>query len=320
MPLQNQPKTGGQDLQDIGQKACSGGPLHVYCPGRIRPSGRDRSGGRLLRQTLELEIRAPPEAATTWVRFTSKVKSSGEPALPLSGLWTMKLTKYLKADQKLILKPVADRVADATLEHLSTYLVDARNDWCDLRLPYGNAPGEQFPFEKDMPLELAGEALGLGIRIQGQFQCFLDPTTIRVRIEPDLEMFQRRLYPRQERMVGIRYTKGRNTLRSYREQWRKNVELLDKATDLRRLGSFPRCQVNLSPSGIRIPIKPPIAEADLCLLLIELEEHSLPICVLAEVVWTSPLPESSQLSAGMQFINIRKKDQQRIAALLNQRL
>lgn len=241
-------------------------------------------------------------------------------AFPRSRLSAMNLTKYLKADQKLILKPGTKGTVEPALEYLTTFLLDARDDWCDLRLPYGKAPGEQFPFADDMPVELSGEALGLGIRIQGYFQHFLDPTTIRIRVEPDLELFQRRRYPRQDRMLGIRYTKGRDTLRSFREQWRKNVELLDKAVDLSRLGNFPRCRVNLSPSGIRIPIKPPIAEADLCLLLIELEENARPICVLAEVVWAGSLDESGQLFAGMQYINIRTTDQQRIASLLNQKL
>jgi hypothetical protein len=78
--------------------------------------------------------------------------------------------------------------------------------------------------------------------------------------------------------------------------------------------------VNISPSGIRIPVKPPIAEADLCLLLIELVADTPPICALAEVVWTGVLEDSEQLVAGMRFINIRKSDQLRISGFLKQKL
>jgi len=232
----------------------------------------------------------------------------------------MILTKYFKTEQKLLLKPIPDGEGVPTAEHLTTYLVDARGTCCDLRLPYGKTSDEQFPFAKQMPVELMGDAMGLGIRVSGQFNCYLDSNTIRIELKPDLEIFQRRLYSRHDRTVGIRYTKGRGTLRSYREQWQKNVELLKKNVELGKLGNFPRSQVNISPSGIRLQLKPPVAEADLCLMLIELEEKTLPICVLAEVVWLNQQEGTEHLIAGMQFINILKHDQKTIASFLNQKV
>jgi len=232
----------------------------------------------------------------------------------------MTLTKYFKTEQKLILKPLAEDAKEQTIEHLTTYLTDARGDHCDLRLPYGESLAEQFPFAKQMPVELMGDALGMGVRVLGEFDRYLDSNSIRIKIKPDLEMFQRRLYPRQDHTVGIRYTKGRGTLRSYRNQWKKNIELLEKTIDLSKLRNFPRNQVNISSSGIRIPVKPPITEADLCLILIELEEKTQPVCALAEVVWIGSREKSDELIAGMQFINIRKSDQKRIDAFLKQKV
>lgn len=232
----------------------------------------------------------------------------------------MPLTKYFKIEQKLLLRPIPTGEGAQTIEHLTTYLVDARGTSCDLRLPYGKTADEQFPFNEQMPVELMGDALGLSIRVIGSFDRYLDANTIRVDIEPDLEMFQRRLYPRHDRTVGIRYTKGRGTLRSYREQWKKNVELLKKNVDLSKLGNFPCNRVNISPSGLRLQLKPPVAESDLCLLLIKLDEQTPPICALAEVVWLGQQEDTDFLVAGMQFINIRKHDQKNIANFLNQKV
>jgi len=232
----------------------------------------------------------------------------------------MSLSKYFKPDQKLLLTPLPEGQENQTIEYLTTFLVDSKHDYCDLRLPYGKSVDEQFPFKNEMQVELMGDALGLGIKVHGHFDRYLDTNTIRIRINPNLEMFKRRYFPRSNCTLGIRYTKGRGTLRSYREQWLKNVQLLDKAVDLSKLRNFPRLPANISSSGIRIPVKPPIAEADLCLLLIELGENAPPVCALAEVVWISPQEDSDALLAGMQFIKIRKSDQQRIAKFLNQRV
>lgn len=227
----------------------------------------------------------------------------------------MPLNKYFKTEQKLILKPQPTDTGQ-NLVQLTTYLVDVRANNCDLRLPYGKSIDEQFPFEDGMSVELMGDALGMGIKVTGTFERYLDSNTIRIQLTPDLEMFQRRLHPRQDLTLGLRYTKGRGTLRSYRNQWQKNVELLERSVDLSKLGNFPRNQVNLSLTGIRFPVKPPVAESDLCLLLIELDADTPPVCTLAEVVWVGEQEGSNTLVAGMQFINIRKSDQQRILEFL----
>jgi hypothetical protein len=41
------------------------------------------------------------------------------------------LTKYFKAAQKLILKPLPEDAKGQTVEHLTTYLAEARGGYCD---------------------------------------------------------------------------------------------------------------------------------------------------------------------------------------------
>ncbi|ORJ62416.1 hypothetical protein B5V00_03790 [Geothermobacter hydrogeniphilus] len=232
----------------------------------------------------------------------------------------MPYRKYFKTDQRLLLRPISGEQNTDRVETLTAFIVHARGDSCDLRLPYENRPGEEFPFTAGMEVELSGEALGLGVRITGRFERYLDPGQLRISIDPTLEVFQRRNHPRRDVRVGLRYTRGHGTLRTFRRQWEKNIRILAGRTDLKKLGGFPRCQVNLSQGGLRFTIRPPVEVADLCMILLELEPQSPPVCALAEVVWISdPGEEPNQhgLDVGMQFIDILKSDQKRIADFMS---
>jgi len=227
----------------------------------------------------------------------------------------MSYRKYFKNEQKLRLRPISGEQENERVETLTAFLLKARGDSCDLRLPYDSRPGEEFPFVPGMEVELIGEALGLGVRITGNFDHYLKSEQVRINLNQTLEVFQRRGHPRQDVKVGLRYTKGHGALRTFRQQWKKNVVILNGANDLKKLGAFPRCQVNLSQSGLRFAIKPPVQVADLCMVLLELEPETPPVCALGEVVWTTDTGEEQSqdsLQVGMQFINILKNDQKRI--------
>lgn len=235
------------------------------------------------------------------------------------GFWLMSYRKYFKVEQKLLLRPRHGEQDLERVETLTAFLLHPRGDSCDLRLPYESRPGEEFPFAKGMAVELSGEALGLGVRITGSFDRYLEQELVRIKLDPTLEVFQRRNHPRQDLLVGLRYTRGHGTLRTFRQQWKKNVRILAGKSNLEKLGSFPRCQVNLSEGGLRFAIKPPVVVADLCMVLLELEPKTPPVCALGEVVWVSDDGGQNQsgVQVGMQFINILKNDQQRLAEFMN---
>jgi len=228
----------------------------------------------------------------------------------------MSYRKYFKNEQKLILRPVQDDEMAERVENLTVFLHEARQESCDLRLPYGSRPGEEYPFTEGMSVELSGEALGLGVRITGHFDRYFGDEIVRISLEPTLEVFQRRNHPRHEVRIGLRYTRGHGTLRTFRRQWDKNVHILAGSDHLQKLGSFPTCHVNLSEGGVRFAIRPPVEVADLCMILLELQQQAPPVCALAEVVWTSESAEKGALEVGMRFINILKSDQKRIAEFL----
>lgn len=224
----------------------------------------------------------------------------------------MRYSKYFKSEQKIFLRSLTPDISSGRLDALTVYFHEEGGDYFDLLLPYQTKEEENFPFYPDMPFEILSDAMGLGVRLTGNFVEQRRPDLIRLRVNNDLQIFQRRLANRLDVTVGLRYTKGQGTLRSFREQWKKNVRILQDTKDFTKLPAFPRTRVNLSNGGIRFQIKPPVQVADLCLLLLRLEENGAPLCALAEVVWLDEEETQGRRCAGMQFLSIMEADQKRI--------
>ena len=224
----------------------------------------------------------------------------------------MPYSKYLKSGQKFLLRAVQPAEVAGRFEALTGYLQGAGPDYLEMLLPYDIREGEGYPFSSDITFEILTDAMGLGVRLTGHFESARNPNQIRFKHNRDLQLIRRRSYRRRDLTIGLRYTKGRGTLRSFREQWEKNVQILSGARALAKLPEFPRCRVNLSGGGIRFGVKLPAAVADLCLLLLELPDGNPPVCALGEIVWLAPIPEGDRCQAGLQFLQILETDRKRI--------
>jgi len=227
----------------------------------------------------------------------------------------MVYAKYFRPGQKILLRVMEP---PGRFEALTAVFQQSGSGCFDLTLVSQARAEENYPFVAGMPLVLMSDHLGLGLRLTGRFQEQLADNRIRVESISDLQVFQRRLHRRLDTSVGLRYTKGRGTIRSFREQWDKNLQILDKTQDLSNLPPFPRTRVNLSAGGIRFEVAPPVEVADLCLILLQPEPASRPICALTEVVWLNEPEGDRRRVAGMQFIGILDADQKRIEALVRQ--
>jgi len=225
----------------------------------------------------------------------------------------MVYSRYFKSGQKVLLRITEPA---GRFEALPALFHDGADGSFDLILTTQARAEEGYPFTDGMPLELMSDHLGLGLRLTARFHQHLPGNRIRVELASDLQVFQRRLHRRLDMTVGLRFTKGRGTLRSFREQWEKNLQILDKTQDFAKLPPFPRTRVNLSAGGIRFEIAPPVEASDLCLLLMQLEPASRPICALSEIVWMNEPEGEQRRIAGLQFIGILDADQKRIEALI----
>jgi hypothetical protein len=227
----------------------------------------------------------------------------------------MVYAKYFRPGQRILLRVMEP---PGRFEALTAIFQQSCSGCFDLTMVPQAREEENYPFVAGMPLVMMSDHLGLGLRLTGRFQERLADNRIRVEAISDLQVFQRRLHRRLDTCVGLRYTKGRGTLRSFRGQWEKNLQILDKTRDFSKLPPFPRTRVNLSAGGIRFEVASPVEVADLCLILLQLESASRPICALAEVVWLNEAEKDDRRIAGMQFIAILDSDQKRIDALIRQ--
>lgn len=226
----------------------------------------------------------------------------------------MKFQRYFKSGQQLLLK-ATNKKHDGRTELISVLVSALNNDHLVVSLPYGADAVDQYPFENNSNFEITTEAFGLGVMATGAFEKRLDGNRFSLKLDPDLEMFQRRISQRYDCKLGIRFSRAAKTLQTMREIWEKNLEVINKPEAPVLFDGFQEVPVNISAGGIRLTIKPPANQGELCLILINLNDGKPPVCTIAEVVWTCS-PDESIMTAGMRFINILEDDQYRIDAFI----
>ncbi len=228
----------------------------------------------------------------------------------------MKFQRYFKSGQQLLLRVLNKTRQDGRTELISASVVASESDTLILTLPYGEDAENQYPFEAGHEFEITTDALGLGVRAKGRFFKKIGTSRFALKLDPELEMFQRRISQRYDCSLGIRFSRAAKTLRTMRGIWEKNIEVLSSPEAPLVFDGFRKTRVNISSGGIRLTIKPPANQGELCLILIALDDGKPPVCTIAEIVWTC-MQDETAMTAGMRFINILCDDQQRIEDFIN---
>lgn len=225
--------------------------------------------------------------------------------------------KYFRPEQKVQLR-LANPSLEST-ESLTLYVANHGPGYLDLASPYKNRDGEDFPLTPGMPMEISTESMGIGVKIAVEFiEYGPSSNLIRVKVVSDLKVFQRRTQPRVDILCGVRFTRGQGTLRSFREQWLKHIEIIGQ-TAPENLPPFTQSHLNLSATGLRLAIKPPVERADLFLILVQLIPGTSPLCLLCETVWTGSVrDEEGRIFCGMNFIGMADADRKKIEAQIKQ--
>ncbi len=223
----------------------------------------------------------------------------------------MNYQRYFRPEQQLLLRidNVADR--DDRTELMTVYVVSSDKADLIVSLPYGVDAVDQYPFYASMQFEITSEALGMGIRASGSFVRKISGNTFALKLNSGLQMFQRRISERYDCKLGIRFSRAAKTLLTMREIWERNLAVLHSPEAPLIFDGFKPARINISSGGIRLSIKPPANQGDLCLILINLEDGKPPVCAITEVVWLC-IQDENTVTAGMRFINILGNDQQRI--------
>jgi len=228
----------------------------------------------------------------------------------------MNYQRYFKSEQQLLLQVKRDDNQDNHTELLTGYVISTEGDYLVVSLPYGTNAVDQYPFREKMPFEITTEALSMGIRVQGFFDKNVSGNQISIKLSSEIEMFQRRISQRLDCQLGLRFSRAARTLQTMRRVWEKNLEVLYSDEAPLIFEGFKPARVNISTGGLRLTIKPPANQGELCLLLINLEDNRPPVCVIAEIVW-SCTQDDNAITAGMRFIKILNEDQQRINKFIN---
>jgi len=226
--------------------------------------------------------------------------------------------RYFKNGQRVLLNRI-NLGKEGHREFLSATINGGDETSFIVSLPYSEDAANQFPFTPGMPFEISSDSMGMGVRVTGEFKKQIDGKRIALQINSDLQMFQRRSAPRIDCKLGLRFTRSQGGLKALRKTWEKNVKLLYSPAAPLIFEGFKPCYVNISNGGIRFNLRPPVTPAELCLLLIKLDDDRPPICALAEIIWTRPEHNETVYVSGMQFINILDDDQQRISSFIRNR-
>lgn len=225
----------------------------------------------------------------------------------------MPLKKYMKAGQTISLR-VLTKASESPghLDALTGHLSNLGRQTLDLAIPYRTTADERYPFKEGMKFEIMTNSMGVGIQLTGTLEKTIGTNQIRIRHNNDLQMIRRRLFPRLDATIEIGYTRSGGKLRSFRGQWKKYVQLIEKTEDPAKLPKVPRKKTNISATGIGMLVAPPIEQADIGMFLLNLGDKGKPICALAEVIWKKGREENGKFMAGFQFLNIMNKDKKRI--------
>ena len=224
----------------------------------------------------------------------------------------MSLTRYFKPDQKVQLRRLDAGSSSNTFEALSGFVTEVGSSTLDVKLPYQSGEEEIYPFEKDQLFELKTVSMGMGLKFRANYLDSRSGNRIRLSCSPNFQAFQQRPGPRLDIRLGLRFSRGAGEIGALRRLWEKNTRLLHSGGRLATLKDFRHYPVNLSSGGLRFTSTAAMEMCEVCLVLINLEDGGVPICALAEVVWSSQEEGSRLITTGMQFINILKEDSERI--------
>ncbi len=227
-------------------------------------------------------------------------------------------TRYFTPGQRLQVNTLCEDNLPARRESMNVLFSNYELDYFNVVIPHTWPAIEGMPFPEGRPLEIISKRHGLWLKTTASFHSQPSDKVIRLRMNNDLFIFNHNPQLRIETRIGLRYSAQKGNLPAFHRQWRQQISKLTTTATALTAPTFTCGQVNLSASGIRIPIQTAMQKNDLCLLMLALNKASQPICTLTEVIWTAPREESQGIIAGMQFLNILQQDQLQIEQFVNQ--
>jgi hypothetical protein len=216
--------------------------------------------------------------------------------------------KHFKPGQKVLIYLTNPDNGDDRIENISASCQAVENGILTLTLPYALDSSILSP---NAGMTIVSESLGMGLKARTFFHYQPDSTSIQLRFDGDLQFFQRRPAARLNVPIGIRYSRTADDITLAHQQWRQHIHKLAHIPP-DAIPQLPCGIVNLSNGGIRLGFRNHIEKSQLCLLLLQVEPETPPICTIGEVVWTHTKQKNASCTAGLQFIAMMAEDRERL--------
>ncbi len=228
--------------------------------------------------------------------------------------------RYFSPGQKVLIQTLRSDKLPARREALNVLFSSYELGHFDVLIPQGWPAGERTPFSEGQPLEIISERYGIWLKSTASLHSHRSDKVLRLRVNNDLCLFRHNPQQRVDTRIGLRYSTHGFDLPTFFRQWRQQISKLASTDAALIAPTMSTDTVNLSSSGIRLPVEASLKKQDICLLMMTLGQPSIPICTLCETIWTAPAENGQRQIAGLQFLNILEQDQQRLANFVKQNL
>lgn len=231
----------------------------------------------------------------------------------------MDYRKYFQPQQKVL---VRNRGINAMLysEVFSAHLDFCSEEYFDLSLPYHLVESRATLFAPGTDFSIISTTMGMGVQVDARLMKQLDATNLRLVPSGSLELFGQRRFLRTDiflRFLAIRQT---GDYASVRRSWADAMREVQAGILPPQAAELTKQQASLGAGGMGISLPTPVADGEIMLILLDLEDGRLPIWALGEVVWSKWGEEIGMQNAGVRFNDITLDDQERIDRFVTERL
>lgn len=218
-------------------------------------------------------------------------------------------SRYFSLRQKVFLIDVSEGRDTAHYESMSGFIVARHKDIIELTIPYPVELEALVSPEQVTTYKLTSESMGNGIQVLTDLVRVMHGNTIHLKLHGVLELFQRRMAHRIDTNLDVFHLRRDFSLTFFRKEWKRVVEYMD-AKGLPPNIILRSTPVNLSIGGIRLTMPEQTQTSPLSMFFLDVKDGLQPICALGELVWNRT--EHDEITCGYRFIQIRKKDRERI--------
>lgn len=227
----------------------------------------------------------------------------------------MDYRKYFQPQQKVL---VRNRGGGALLrsEVFSAHMVFCSEDYFDLTLPYRLSESQSALFAPGSEFSIISSAMGMGVQVDAKLLKQPDATSLRLVPSGTLELFGQRRFLRAELPLRYGVLRQNADYQSVRKRWADAVREVQAGINPPQAAQLAPHQASLGAGGMGISLPAPVADGEVMLILIDLEDGKPPIWALGEVVWSKWGETVGVQNVGVRFNDIALDDQERIDRLV----